>query len=147
MLEIQAVRLVDRARADDFTAMAAAAEEFEIAASSADWVKAVEADMRFHRRLVRLHRSARLQGFYNKVLAELRLGMVLVDRAHDDPRRLIPQHQAMLEMLTTKQTEECVAVLSQHLDDSERRLRSIFAEPAALPASPEVSETSTEAQF
>jgi len=126
MLELKAVALAGRATRQDFSHMSKAVTDFQVAALSRDWAAAVDADMRFHTALVALHRSPRLLHFYRKVVGELRLGMVLVDRAHDNPRRLIPQHKAMLKALEARRLKECAQMLSRHLDDSERRLQSIF---------------------
>jgi DNA-binding GntR family transcriptional regulator len=126
LLELKAVSLAGGATRQDFQPMAKAVKDFQAAALAGEWVAAVDADMRFHAALVALHRSPRLVHFYRKVFGELRLGMVLVDRVHDNPRRLIPQHKAMLEALEGRRLKECAQMLMRHLDDSERRLQGIF---------------------
>jgi DNA-binding GntR family transcriptional regulator len=51
---------------------------------------------------------------------------VLVDRRHDDPGGLVPVHRKMYDMLTAGEVQECAALLSRHLRDSETRLRDIM---------------------
>ena len=87
-----------------------------------DWLRAVGFDLQFHSLLIRFHRNRRLESFYQRVIGELRMGMVLVDRSHDDPGGLIPVHRKMYQLLAAGKLKECAAVLVQHLDDSESRL-------------------------
>jgi DNA-binding GntR family transcriptional regulator len=54
------------------------------------------------------------------------MGMVLVDRSHDDPGALIPVHRKMYQLLAAGKLKECAAVLMQHLDDSESRLSRVM---------------------
>ncbi len=55
------------------------------------------------------------------------MGMVLVDRSHDDPGRLVPVHRQIYEFLSAGKFKECAAILAQHLDDSEARLSQVMA--------------------
>ena len=75
--------------------------------------------------------NKRLETFYQKVIGEVRMGMVLVDRSHDDPGALIPTHRKLYQLLVAGKLKECAAVLSQHLDDSEARLGRVMAGQAA----------------
>ena len=86
---------------------------------------AVELDLRFHSQLIRFHRNRRLETFYQKLMGELRMGMVMVDRVHDDPSGLIPVHRQILELLASGKSQRCAALLAKHLEDSESRLRDI----------------------
>jgi DNA-binding GntR family transcriptional regulator len=54
------------------------------------------------------------------------MGMVLVDRRHDDPGALIPIHRKLYQLLAAGKLKECAAVLGQHLDDSEARLSQVM---------------------
>jgi DNA-binding GntR family transcriptional regulator len=92
----------------------------------ADWVPAVRFDLQFHTLLIRFHRNSRLESFYQKLIGELRMGMVLVDRRHDDPGGLVPVHRKMYDLLTAGESQECAKVLAQHLRDSETRLLDIM---------------------
>src|SRR5438093_1563233 len=70
--------------------------------------------------------SRRLESFYQKLIGELRMGMVLVDRGHDDPGRLVPAHRRLYQLLSAGKLKQCAALLAQHLDDSESRLSRIM---------------------
>ena len=111
--------------------MRSAVGEYERAVRDGNWSRAVSHDLHFHSLLIRLHGNKRLETFYKNVIGELRVGMVLVDRSHDNPGALIPVHRTMCELLTTGKLKECVAVLEQHLEDSESRLIRVMRARAA----------------
>jgi DNA-binding GntR family transcriptional regulator len=126
MLEIPAV-LASPARIDVLEELESALAGYEQAVRTRNWVQAVGFDLEFHSRLIRLHQNRRLEAFYQKVIGELRMGMVLVDRSHDDPGRLIPAHRKIFELLSVGELKQCATVLAQHLDDSETRFSRIMA--------------------
>src|SRR6266446_586859 len=76
----------------------------------------------------------RLESFYEKLLGELRMGMVLVDLRHDNPGGLVPVHRRIYELLTGGGAEECAALLAQHLRDSETRLTAVMDQRIARAA-------------
>ena len=103
-----------------------ALDRYEAAVHARDWVGAVGHDFQFHCALIRFHRNKRLEGFYQNVVQELRMGMVLVDRRHDNPGALIPVHRKIWQLLSAGKLKECAAVLARHLDDSELRLTRVM---------------------
>ncbi len=58
------------------------------------------------------------------------MGMVLVDRKHDDPGGLVPVHRRIYELLTAGELAECARLIAQHLHDSESRLTQIMGQQA-----------------
>jgi DNA-binding GntR family transcriptional regulator len=126
LMEIAAVLAAKPADADVLSELQTALEGYERSVREADWVPAVRFDLQFHTLLIRFHRNARLESFYQKLIGELRMGMVLVDRRHDDPGGLVPVHRKMYDLLTAGESEECARVLAQHLRDSETRLLDIM---------------------
>jgi DNA-binding GntR family transcriptional regulator len=126
MLEIPAVlaaRKDDRGVLDE---LQTALEGYESSVRAKDWMRAVSYDLQFHSLLIRFHRNKRLESFYQKVLGELRMGMVLVDRRHDDPGRLIPSHRKLYQLLSAGKLKMCAEVLAKHLEDSEFRLMRVM---------------------
>ena len=113
--------------------MRAAVDGYEEAVRSRDWAKAVSWDLQFHTLLIRFHGNRRLESFYQKVIGELRMGMVLVDRSHDNPGGLVPVHRKLYQLLLAGKLKQCAAILAQHLDDSESRLGRIMAGQRAQP--------------
>lgn len=131
LLEIPAVLAAKQDEKELFTDLKDALEGYVRAVEEMDWVRAVRFDLHFHTLLIRFHHNRRLESFYQKLIGELRMGMVLVDRLHDDPGRLVPAHLGIYELLTAGQLQECASILLQHLHDSESRLAHIMSDPAA----------------
>jgi DNA-binding GntR family transcriptional regulator len=131
MLEIPAVLAVKSDRSDVLPDLKNAFEGYEAAVRERDWVCAVEFDLQFHTLLIRFHRNRRLEAFYQKLIGELRMGMVLVDRGHDDPGRLVPVHRKLYQLLSSGKLKQCAALLAQHLDDSESRLIRVMGDRTA----------------
>lgn len=129
MLEISGVLAAKDHRAEVLPELRSAVEGYERAVRERDWLRAVGFDLQFHSLLIRFHRNRRLESFYQRVIGELRMGMVLVDRSHDDPGGLIPVHRKMYQCLAAGKLKQCAAILEQHLDDSESRLSRVMAGP------------------
>ena len=127
MLEIPAVLAAGKQDSAILGELRAALEQYEAAVRAKDWVGAVGFDLQFHISLIHFHHSKRLASFYQKVIGELRMGMVLVDRRHDNPGGLVPQHRKIYQLLSTGKLRQCAAVLARHLDDSESRLTGVMS--------------------
>lgn len=127
MLEIPAVLAAQSRRSDILQEIRNALDGYERSVRARDWMRAVRFDLQFHSLLIRFHQNKRLESFYQKLIGEVRMGMVLVDRTHDDPERLIPVHHRMYQLLTAGKLKQCAALLGQHLDDSEARLSRVMA--------------------
>ena len=132
MLELPAVLSAHRPDPELLKEISRAVEQYEEAVEAQDWSRAVRHDLHFHSLLIRLHGNKRLDSFYRNMIGELRVGMVLVDRSHDDPGALIPVHREMYELVSTEKLKQCAAVLEQHLEDSESRLTRVMTAQAAL---------------
>src|SRR5260370_6967504 len=139
LLEIPAVRAAKVEDSDVFVEMLRALEGDEEAVEGIDWVRAVRFDLQFHTLLIRFHRNRRLESFYEKLLGELRMGMVLVDLRHDNPGGLVPVHRKIYQLLTGGETEERSTILAHHLRDSETRLTAVMDQRIARPAGRQVA--------
>jgi DNA-binding GntR family transcriptional regulator len=126
LLEIPAVLAANPGYSDVFAELQSSLEGYERAVEDANWVRAVRFDLQFHTLLIRFHRNRRLESFYQKLIGELRMGMVLVDRRHDDPGGLVPVHRRIYELLIAGELPECAALITRHLRDSEKRLTEIM---------------------
>lgn len=126
MLEIPAVLAANPVDRDILDELRIVLARYEAAVHSQDWVGAVGHDFQFHSSLIRFHRNKRLEAFYRNVIQELRMGMVLVDRRHDNPGALIPIHRKICQLLSAGRLKECADVLARHLDDSESRLTRVM---------------------
>ena len=126
MLELPAVLAARSPDPSLLEEIRSAVEQYELAVRDRNWTRAVTHDLHFHSLLIRFHGNKRLESFYKNMLGELRVGMVLVDRSHDNPGALIPVHRKMCQLLTAGKLKQCADVLEQHLEDSESRLTQIM---------------------
>jgi DNA-binding GntR family transcriptional regulator len=138
VLEISAVHAAKAPAPERLRELERALQHYEEAVQTRNWVSAVTHDLHFHSLLIRFLENKRLESFYQKTIAELRVGMVLVDQRHDHPGMLIPVHRKLYELLTAQKLRECAKILLQHLDDSEARLSRVMdnhrlAKPASAP--------------
>jgi DNA-binding GntR family transcriptional regulator len=131
MLELPAVLAARSPDPGLLQEIRSAVEQYELAVHDRNWSRAVSHDLHFHSLLIRFHGNKRLESFYKNMLGELRVGMVLVDRSHDNPGALIPVHRKMCQLLTAGKLKQCADVLEQHLEDSESRLTQIMHAHAA----------------
>jgi DNA-binding GntR family transcriptional regulator len=126
VLEISAVHAAKTPPPELLREIRAALSQYEGAVQVRDWVSAVTHDLHFHSLLIRFLGNKRLESFYQKTIAELRMGMVLVDRRHDHPDILVPVHRKLYQLLTSGKLKECAKILARHLDDSEARLSRVM---------------------
>ena len=126
VLEISAIHAAKQPSRELLRDLHAALMQYEGAVQTRDWVSAVTHDLHFHTLLIRFLGNKRMEAFYQKTIAELRMGMVLVDRRHDHPGILIPVHRKLYQLLHAGRLKDCAKVLTRHLDDSESRLSRIL---------------------
>lgn len=128
MLELSAIQAAKRPDREHLDQLRSVVEQYEAAAGAGDWTAAVGFDLQFHTLLIRFHNSRRLEAFYQKILRELRVAMVLVDRGMHDPGRLIRVHRRIYRLLAAGELRKCAAALAAHLEDSEQRISKIVSE-------------------
>jgi DNA-binding GntR family transcriptional regulator len=110
---------------EELAGLADAADQLEQAAQAHDWPKLVELDIRFHRLLVGLLGSERLDAFYSNLVSELRLGLVMLDRASPDFIQMSSEHRKFVKLLAAGRHKDCARALDAHLAETERRVREI----------------------
>ncbi len=131
MFELSAVLAARHRDPDHLQEISRSVEQYEQSVRARNWSRAVNHDLHFHSLLIRFHDNRRLEAFYRNMIGELRVGMVLVDRSHDDPGALVPVHRKMYQLLSTGKLKPCAAILEQHLADSEARLTQVMNAHAA----------------
>jgi DNA-binding GntR family transcriptional regulator len=90
----------------------------EAAFARGDWEGTTEADLDFHRLLVALAGSPRLDAFYAHLQGELRLLLLLADRDRPD-RGKVAEHRRMLDLARAGDVEGLRAALSAHVVHAE----------------------------
>jgi DNA-binding GntR family transcriptional regulator len=112
---------------EDVAALDEPVRALERARRGRDWRRIVDNDLRFHRRLVRLHRSPRLEQLHAAVLTELRLAASIFDRLYEDAGH-VDDHREIYELLVRGEHGRCRKLLDRHLVDAEGLLRRIVRE-------------------
>jgi DNA-binding GntR family transcriptional regulator len=101
----------------------------ERAAAAREWASLVEADLAFHRALVALLGSERLDRLQRTLEIELRLAFSItafVEREFDDPDPIVADHRQILEHLLDGDADRFRARLLDHLDRHERAVIRVF---------------------
>jgi DNA-binding GntR family transcriptional regulator len=112
-----------------------AVADLTTAAERRDWGNVIEADVAFHRGLVALLGSPRLNRFYEELQGELQLCLALINRQNEEPDPLVVEHRELLELIERGEQERCCRVLESHLADSEEVLKMIAGQVAEQIAS------------
>lgn len=146
MLEIPAVLAAKSKRSEILEELRNSVDQYEKAVRERDWANAVNWDLHMHGCFIRFYGNKRLETFYQKVLGEVRMGMVLVDRSHDDPGGLIPTHRKLYQLLSAGKLKECAAILEQHLDDSEARLVRVMTDQGGDQKTAKAAKSSAKVQ-
>lgn len=125
MIELAAVRSLataDEPAAVTLAKVAEAVTDAELAAAEDRWQDVGTANLRFHRALVELAGSTRIEEFMAQILAELRL----VFHVMKNPRRFhepyIGRNREILGALEARDLPGAEALLKKYLDDAESQL-------------------------
>jgi len=100
--------------------MRAAVEQAKACREAADWRGVGTANMAFHRAIVRLADSQRLNAMFEQMLAELRLAFGLLKDSALLHGPYIETNQRILELFEAGQLAESAALLKDYLQHSER---------------------------
>jgi DNA-binding GntR family transcriptional regulator len=117
--------------AEQLTAIGDAFDALARAAATSDPSPIAEADMAFHRAIVALLDSSRLDEFYAELTRELRfylLVLSLEDREYENPAALLAEHEAILTALRSGDSARAVAEVRSLIVTNARRLREILTE-------------------
>jgi len=112
-----------RPSADQLAELRRLAASLEAAARRGDAPELVELDLAFHLAIVGLLGLERLTTFAERVLAELRLGLFLVDASdRDDASSWASVHAQVCELLEQGKRADCARLLERHLEEAEGNL-------------------------
>jgi DNA-binding GntR family transcriptional regulator len=122
-LELEVVKLV--AGHPIPQSAADAVRDLALVATDAGHSEFVEADLRFHRELVRAVNSPRLTRLYQALSGEIHLSMVQ-SRYALGRDRIVAEHGAVLEALTAGDAERAEALMRAHLEGARDALAERF---------------------
>jgi DNA-binding GntR family transcriptional regulator len=97
----------------------------EAARDVGDWVAVATHDIDFHRRLVELLDSSRLNAYFAGLLAELRLAFAIPSDPSEYLGPFIPRNRTICDLLDGRDPRRCVEELASYLADAEELLLAL----------------------
>lgn len=92
-----------------------------------DWRGVGTANMAFHKAIVELADSERLNTLFSQLLAELRLAFGLLNEPEFLHAPYVDRNQQILELLEAGRQQQASALLGEYLDHSERSVLAAYA--------------------
>ncbi|MDI3404752.1 GntR family transcriptional regulator [Streptomyces cavernicola] len=105
--------------------------EAERAAAAERWNEAGTFSLGFHRAVVHLLGSARLDRFFDTTAAQLRLAFAEFPQEQDFQAQYVPRDRVVCDLLRSGGRAEAATALRQYLDDSERQVVDMVRAAAA----------------
>lgn len=127
-LEVQAIEASAQASPEQLAGLEDAVRAMRRAAEDGEWHRIIEADCLFHRRLVGILGSPRLNRFFDTIQGEFRICLSIVDRDNDDGENLVAEHHELYELIAAGRRQECIDMLAEHLGDCETLLCGLARE-------------------
>jgi DNA-binding GntR family transcriptional regulator len=125
-IELSAIDASKDAGRDQLSALREAVDGFKAAAATGDNRLIVDTDVLFHKRLVAMLQSPRIDRFYETFQSELRLCLSIVDSKEHDGQELVAEHLELLDALEAGERERCKSLLLSHLEDGEQLLKEVI---------------------
>lgn len=129
-LECVAVRNVADAPHGVLERAAAAVDDGERAAATADWRAVGTANMRFHQAISDLAGSPRVSEIMQQLLAEMRLVFHVMGDPEKFHRPYLSRHREILEPLREQKAETAEKLLHDYLQDAEQQLVDAYRQRA-----------------
>lgn len=108
-------------------AMRSALERGEAAVEAGDWAAVGTANMAFHRALIALSDSPRLERSHGQLAAELRLAFLAIDDPESLHRPFVARNRTVLDALTAHGADAAADALERYLVDSERLVLGAYS--------------------
>jgi DNA-binding GntR family transcriptional regulator len=122
-LELRAIATRPTPTQEQLDALRACVDDAEAAAAEGDWARVATRNLHFHQWIVRLLGSRRLDEFFSRILAELRLGFATVVDQESYFGPYVPENRQLFELIVAGSWKECGDRLSRYLDRSEPATR------------------------
>ncbi len=125
-LELSAAGVVPSATDEQLAGLMRCVALMQQAADAGDGNAAVEADLAFHRGVVALLGSSRLDQFYEGLQRELRLGLATLDRQVPYQGK-VREHRHLAELAAARDPDGLRAAVAAHLQETESELLSLVS--------------------
>lgn len=133
-LEAEGLRRAARGAPASLAALWRAVEDLEAVASKQEWDRYADSEAAFHQALVDALGSPRMSELEARVLGELRLVLVGIDREQqstESPPRHIAEHRAIVKLLEEGRVGEAISLLGRHLDEAAELVTNYLRSAAA----------------
>ncbi len=127
VLEPAVVRGLTELDVSRMQALTAAVDAARSAAARQDWPHAGSANMRFHRSLVALAGSVRLDATMRRLMAELRLVFAVVEHPAELFGPFVERNARIADLLLSGRFPEAATALETYLADSEDAILTAFS--------------------
>ncbi|CAN5240636.1 GntR family transcriptional regulator [soil metagenome] len=125
-LELSATGLLAWATDEQLAGLGRWVALMQQAVDAGDGNAAVEADLAFHRGVVALLGSSRLDQFYEGLQRELRLGLATLDRQVPYQGK-VREHRQLAELAAARDVDGLRAAVAAHLEETETELLSLVS--------------------
>jgi DNA-binding GntR family transcriptional regulator len=122
VIECGALRLWDTVTETQREAVRAPVRQAVARAEKNDWTRAGQANIQFHRGIVRLAGSTRLSDESDRLFAELMLAFRVAQEINDFYQTYVPWNRRIVELLNNGQVSEAVDQLNEYFDAAEEDL-------------------------
>lgn len=126
IVECAALQRVEIIRPAGLRALHAAIEDGEAAAAEQRWGLVAAASIRFHRALVALAGSRRLDDLIGEVLAEFRLAYAFMHDTQAFHARFLKRHTGIADAVGSGDLELAASLLDSYLADAEREVLASY---------------------
>lgn len=126
IVECAAVQRIEAIRPAGLRALHTAIEDGEAAAAEQRWGHVAAASIRFHKALVALAGSSRLDDLIGEVLAEFRLAYAFMHDTQAFHARFLKRHTGIAEAIGSGDLELAVSLLDGYLADAEREVLASY---------------------
>ena len=116
-------------QASELAVLRKAYDQLVDAAASHDPMKIVDVDLAFHRAIVSMLHSSRIDEFYAELMVELRFYLTVLsleDREFEHPDDILAEHQVILQAIESGDTATAVRQVSHHIESNGRRVIEIL---------------------
>ncbi|MGH8894092.1 MAG: GntR family transcriptional regulator [Actinomycetes bacterium] len=101
-------------------------QEAEEAAAAGDWARVATADLRFHQAIVGWLGSERVDRFFARIVAELRLAFATMPDPEDLHAPYVARNRQLAELVRAGETAAGAAELEAYLSDAQREITRVI---------------------
>ncbi|ETX26902.1 GntR family transcriptional regulator [Roseivivax isoporae] len=102
------------------------AELYRVAEAGDDMLRQVEADMAFHRLICEGSGNPRYLAAFDQIANETKLGLMLIGRLYDSPRRMAGSHVPIRAAIAARDAQGATAAIEDHIGSARHMVTERF---------------------